>query len=526
VKIIAVLLSIGLTFSPTLFGSTNSQSDYAEAVLRYRQGKFKESVGLLDSALKESPRDLAAWELKGLALKELGDREKALSIFTTLRKFAISKELPAKQRGIYSFQSGMLLSELKRFDQAKPFLLESVKLDFNTTASQYFLGLIAFEKREDAESESLFRLVSQSGNGLLKANAFYYLGLLAKRKDDTKLAVWNWKESKRVALGVASTSSTNDANRRAAEAVITEAQSAIDTGSQEGTRSAWFGNAGLLTSYDSNVLLNPLVDVGSTGARTVMQTLRYGVGYLWGFSDAQLLTSLRGTGNYNFSLEARSGQFVINDLGLVYTVGPNRPVHWGVRTGALYILRNDTTQSNSGVLKHQSLGLPLGPFLTIAWTKFRWTTEFVATPQVFFSDASLDSYLRKTGVDWRLRNELSYRGTSRFLNPTTSLELYYQQTNGEEFRMTGASLNLTNPIRFSDLFTTTLRTGLAYNTYSQRPDGARYDTQLSFAVDFDYRVWNSLFAQVECSYLDNLSNITDVYRYNRFILGAGVDYRF
>jgi TolA-binding protein len=500
--------------------------NYTEAVVAYQKNQFAESLRLIETVLKEAPEDLKALELKGLVLKDQGQSESSLAVFSLLRALSAKLKLPATQAATYDFQAGVLLVEMKQPEQAKPLLLSSIKADFNTTPARYFLGVIAMGEEKYKEAENYFRAVARGNSPMLRASAYYYLGVIAKRDDSDKEAAIYWQEARKVAQAMLATPEISAASNSTARALIARIDSTTKDPSEITSQSNFFANIAAVTSYDSNVLLNAIVNIGASGNPTLMETIRYGIGYDLPLGDHSLTTALRGSINYNFNPAARAGQFFVNDATLAYTFNSKRAFSYGLRTGATYIFRNDTSQSTEGALKPQSLGIPIAPFVRRNWTQWRWTAEVSVTPQQFFTDVGLDASLAKTGFEWHLRNQIQFLSNSRFFNPSLDLDLLVLKTNGTEYRNEGLVIGLNNAFIFSNAAVLTVRASAGYQEYRDRPTGGRYDVPLSLGGQFDYQAWKNLHLVAELNYMNNLSNVTDIYRYVRLVGGVGLDYRF
>jgi tetratricopeptide (TPR) repeat protein len=506
----------------SLRAAPHSESQYAQALLAYREGRSKEALGLIDTLLKEAPREWKAWELRGLLLKEMGEFEPALELFKKLADTASEQNLSNQETAPYTFQIGVLLYELKRAEEAVPYFNKSAQEGFNAAAAEYFLGLIALSQGKIFQAEMHFRHAAYGKAGLLSAAAYYYLGTLAKNQDNSRSTIWNWKESHRLAKGILS-ASPPDHPSAAAKALVEQVERSLrerDVGLDE-----WYAEVALVTSYDSNVLLNPAVDSGAIGPSTPSQMARFSAGLPLSLRDNLLELSWRGFGNYNFQSGSHGGQFIWNELGIVYTLTPHAFFHGGFRTGALLVFRFDGI-SVPGLLKRQSLGAPLAPFFALSGENAYWMTEFALTPQIFFTDPGGTSTLAKSGLDWRFHSELHWRRKNRLFRPMAEIEIYRIHTSGEEFRMSGFSFSVANRFLFSEKFSGTLRLKTCFHTYSERLGDVRQDIQLSAAFEAKYQLWNTLSALSEINYLDNLSNISALYRYRRFVVGLGVDYRF
>lgn len=501
--------------------------DLAEATLAYRSGRTEESLRMLGWILKDAPNTVKALELKGLILREQGDNETALETFDALRNLAARAKVSPATSAPYDFQAGMILTEMQRYDEARPLLVNAVKADFNPAPAKYFLGVAAFAQKQDSEATSHFRYVVRSKADLLRASAYYYLGVLAHRREDPKQAIWDWREAHQIAQKLLRQADSSEATKASARALIDRTTTAMSKVSEEGKNSDLSMYAALITAYDSNILLSPIINAGVLGQPTLMTTLRYAGTYNYRYQGHQLTPSLRGSANYNFNSEAQGGQFFINDASLTYTRNPDAASHWGVRVGLLYIMRNNvTSSSSSGTLTGQSLGTTLAPFLRQVGARFQWTGELLITPQMFFTDSDLPSYTRKSGFDWRMRHSLQYSSGNNFFNPTLVADVALTQTDGEEFRSRGATLSLVNTLPLTARTLMHLRGTLGYHEYPSRPLGKRYDTEISGAAQIDFKVMEEFHVLGEFSYLENLSNIEDIYRYNRLVVGLGADYRF
>ncbi len=507
--------------------SSPIEADLAEASLAYQSGRTEESLRMVGWILKDAPYSVKALELKGLILREQGDNEAALETFETLRDLATRAKVSPATSAPYDFQSGMILVEMQRYEEARPLLVNAVRADFNPAPAKYFLGIAAFQQKLDAEATSHFRYVVRSKADLLRASAYYYLGVLAHRREDPKQALWDWREARLIAQNLLKQPDSSEATKASARSLIDRTNTAASKVSEDGDQSGLSLYTALITGYDSNVLLSPVINAGATGQPTVMSTLRYAGTYVFRYEGHQLTPSLRGSANYNFNSDAHGAQFFINDASLTYTRHPEAASHWGVRAGLLYIMRNSVSASDTtGTLTGQSLGASLAPFLRRVGAHFQWTGELIITPQLFFTDGDLPSYARKSGFDWRMRHSVQYSSGRTFFNPTLVADIALTQTDGEEFRSRGATLSLLNTLPLTKRTDLHLRGTLGYHEYPSRPLGKRYDTEISGAAQCDFKVLEEFHVLGELSYLENLSNIEDVYRYNRLVVGVGADYRF
>ncbi len=525
-KLLPVILLGCLTVSTSAFAAPTpvTEAEFSEAVIAFQQGEFRSTVNLTEELLAREPQHRGALELRGLALRERGYLKESLKVFQTLREVGIGLGLPASEQAPYDFQTATLLVEMKRWEEARLLFLNSLRADFNPSASKYYLGVIALAQMQDAEAQSHFRFVVRTDSELLRASALYYLGVLAKRRDDYKQANYDWREAKRLAENIATSRNVSDASATAARGLASRAESALVTQSAD-EHSAFFGSVAVVTQYDSNPILNPLVVAGTTGAPTLVQAGRVGLGYEFRLESSTITPTYSGSFNYIFNPDSKGGQFQINDVGITFLSGANSPEQYGIRTGVTYVLRDNSAVTTGGSLTGQSIGIPVAPFARFTWAKSQWTNELSVTPQQFFTDPDLEGYLAKTGFDWRFRTRLQYTSGGRLFNPGIRIETFLQQTNGDEFKGRGLELTVSNQFIMSGRASLLLNATAGYAEYPSRPTAARYDTLLGGSLAYNYRIWETLHFVLEASFYENLSNITDVYRYRRWVAGAGVEYR-
>mgnify|MGYP000888632102 CR=1 FL=1 len=67
--------------SPSNQKSQNTETDFEKAEYLIKAEKYDEAVPLLESVVKDNPRDADAWNYLGFANRKLGNKEKALAAY-------------------------------------------------------------------------------------------------------------------------------------------------------------------------------------------------------------------------------------------------------------------------------------------------------------------------------------------------------------------------------------------------------------------------------------------------------------
>lgn len=498
--------------------------DYTEALLAYQDNSPDECLQRLQPILEKNPNLMKALELRGLAYKAKGENKKSLSAFIKLRKLARKSGLPTADILPYEFQAATLLVQEKKFQKARPLFEKCVQFEFNTTLSKFYLGTIAMNAEEPREAQGYFRDVIQSKLEPIKPTAYFYLGLMAKRLNELTLAENNLKQAKTMADTIARNPASTPGEIQGA-AQLSAAVDAVLNQKVESSGGAFFSSIGLVSGYDSNVLQNPSVDAGGTGQSTVTETLRYSLGYSWGSPNWQWVPLLQGSYNHNFADGSHAGQFWINDGSLYVTRNPKGPDSYGLRIGTNYIMRNVVADDSTETLTPQSLSYGVGPFYRSEWGKSRaWGVELYGQSNNFLNEASLSEAYRKTGYDAKLRFYYERNRHVSWWNPLMDLTTTYQFTSGDEFRSAGGKASWFNTIYFSDKTSLLTRASFGLSTYPDRSTGVRGDTELSAGITLSYRWKKWLKFSLESSYLNNASNVTSLYQYDRLSFGLGADW--
>lgn len=506
-----------------------AEAEYSDAVLSYQSGDSKAAVTKLASILRKHPENLKALELQGLALKSSEEYKESTKVFLKLRKLAREANIDGDKALSYEFQIGTLLVQLQKHDKAKPFLTKCLKGGFNVPVAKFYLGIIAMEEGDLREAQAAFRSVVRSDVDSLKAPSHFYLGVIAKRRKEDTLAESNWKTAKEMAEETSRDPASAPATRAGAKQLVASVDALLNAPSKAdaGNASAFFGSVGVATGYDTNVLLNPSVDIGATGQSTPTMAFRYSAGYVRNFSNIQIMPLWQGSMNYNFNSATAAGQFFSNDWN-VWANYKRGDWRYGMRAGASLVLRNFVaTGSTSGVLKKQSFSPTFGPNIRYEWgDHFAAGSEAVFVTNTFYSEESLATELQKTGWEARWRNYFMDTDKVGWWNPTYELNLQYQYTEGTEFRSLGVRTSAGTTRWWNDKLSSSFRLGVGYITYPSRASGTRTDIEVQTGLQTAYDWRQNLRLTMDLSYLNNLSNITDIYKYNRIVASVAADYQF
>jgi tetratricopeptide (TPR) repeat protein len=503
------------------------EAQYSEAVVAYQSGEAKKALSLLEPVLKASPKNLKAMELQGLALKSSEAWVDATRVFLKLRKLAQGTDIETETAMSYEFQIGTLLVQLQKFDKAGPFLTKCLRNGFNLPVTKFYLGIVAMEANNYRDAQSHFRSVVRSDVESLKAPSHFYLGVIAKRRKEDTLAESNFKTAKELAEKTSRDPASAPATREGARQLMANVDTLLAIPQQQAGGSAFFASIGLLGGYDTNVLLNPSVDVGATGQSSPTTTFRYNLGYATRIGRVQLVPVWQGSINYNFANETKAGQFFSNDWNLWSTL-ERGPWRYGVRAGASLILRNFVdTGATTGILKTQSFSPTIGPNIRYSWgDRHAVGTELVYAANSFFNEESLGTELQKSGWEIRWRNYYQDSDRNGWWNPTVELNVQYQYTEGTEFRSIGTRSFASTTRYWNDKLNSSLRAGLGYVMYPDRSTGTRSDIELTAGLQTAYDFSQALRLTGDFSYLNNVSNVTSIYSYSKWVGSVAADYQF
>jgi len=500
------------------------EPDYAEAILAYQLRNYSDALKFLELGLQVDPNQLEFLELKALSLVATGSDSKAAEIYAKLLELA--KEKKEAEKAPYYFELALIHFRQKQPNEAKDSFGKALASNFNTAASNFFLGVMEFQEKAWENAESRFQAVIAGGMPSLKPVSHIYLGQIAKERQDSRSMVHHFSLARELGMNQMNNRDGSPDAQKMGKEIVVSAEGALHSLS----RSSFFGHLSLVSAYDSNVFSSPALDVLPTtgsGQGSAVQTIQWQLGYATApMKPVQVLPSYRGSFNYNFNQDTKTGQFLAHHLSVYLNVRPLAAFSYGLKTEGIFILQYGNDASGAGKFAPYSLVGSLGPYLRIRVGPY-WTSEVHAyfQPQKYYVDSGVAPALFRTG--WAQSARVSIKRDLRrsFWNVGSALSANYQRTDGEEFRSKGGTLELNDTIYFSKDVYSTLTGGFSLVDYASRPNGGRTDKILSarlstvFVIHRDFRLLSDLL------YIHQNSNI-DGYTYSRYIASLGLTYLF
>lgn len=504
--------------------SVDRESRYSEAILAYHRKKLPESLKLLEEILAADPQMKKAHELKALIYKSSGKLPEAYEAYAKLLQVAQKAGVPKKERAPYQFEMGLIRFQQKKFPEARPLFEAALSEDFNKTVALYFLGMMDFQEKRYSKARDRLSIVAQSNIADLKAPAHLYLGQISANDSDLRGALSNLVVARNLAQD-----SARDRAPASVNPILNSANEALRFYDQGG----YWGSVGLVTAYDTNVLLNPTATVSATGASgnaSLKETLQFGIGYSSSpVQRTQWIPSYRGTINYNLNQSTKTGQFSTHNLGLQIARDPYDRVSFGLKLESFMIFRTaaDGTDSAGKFAPYSFFG-SAGPYFRVETSKHSFVgMEFFGQPQVFFQDSETDDRYKNTGFRGQFRTYYRRERPGKGWNPGAALQLELNlPSTGTEFKSKGATLELSN---YFTLSKTTQLAGVGQVgafIYDSRPDGYRGDYFFSLMTSGQYLMTQHFLLTASLQYTNNLSNVEDTYQYNRIVGSLGAIYAF
>lgn len=507
-----------VTLAPCVIFAADFEPLHADALLSFHEGNYKDSLQILERALTLAPHEPKLLELKALNLKTLGDWKGSYGIYQSLLG-DVGKD--NARRASYEFEMGVIQFRQKNYELAEPHILYALRERFNADASRYLLGSIYFEKHSFRKAQSYFRQSTDSPIREFVAQSHMYLGQISADQREYTQALGHLVAAREIASELASAS---DANQSAiGQRILQSTQSLV----AELEKTTVSGQIGLVTAYDSNVLLNPSsnADAASQNA-SAKETLFVALAYQTSaVKTTQWQFQYQGAANYNFNQSTSAGQFSINDISASLTLDGQEPTSYGGKLGAQYILRSDSGGglSFSGYSAVGTVGL----FLRRSVEKGKsWGIELNVQPQYFLQDSSSSDEFRKTGWGGVLR---LYRQTTSwgFLkSPAFGLFGDLRQTEGTEFRSKAVGVDMSAQYALGKSVSVSPNAVASYTVYQFRSGGFRGDWFLNAQLNLLWSLSSHVNLALNGQVGKNFSNVVDTYEYFRYSGGLGAYFIF
>ena len=489
------------------------ESRYAEAVIAYNKKQTNEAVKILNELLKEAPKNIEYLELKALALKGKGDDKASLELYQQLYNAK-----PEKERGPYAFEIASILEKQKKTSEAKPYFEKAAELGFNVAASNLYIGLGAFNASRYAEAETYFSKVTSCGIPEIELIAQYYVSLCYFKLNFSTRGVQELLEAKDLAKRILRNDprNTNASNIQDASLKMLAPFS----------NGQWFGNAALMTQYDSNIQQLPTGSSNTSATinpATVKENILAGIGYMSAPIDTfQVVTGYRASYNKNFNQLTQGYEYFTNNASIYLNYRALAKTSYGIKVDSNFVFQNSLTDPSNpkSAYLFQKYNFTLGGGFALRHQLDRyWKAEAEITrhSQKYFADST------QTGTNNNFTLSARRTGGDNFFNPGVSLLIENNAANGSQSYYNAYGLGFSNSMLMPhDL---TINEGIDFlSTHYSKTLPLRTDTNLSFRVGAMKLLTSKISIMVDLNYIKNISTIEAAYTYNRLLTSVGVGF--
>lgn len=501
------------------------EPEYAKAVITFNGKKYDETLITLDQLLKKAPKTIEFLELKALTLKATQNGEEAEKTYRSLIQIKEEQNSSTPQElAPYYFELGTLEYRKKNYKTAHQHLSQALEGDFNVGATHFFIGMIDFKEGRWESADTHFQGVIASNANDLKLPSHFYRGQTALKAGQSSLATNHFSKAKVMAESTMNNKDLSEDSRAVAQQIHTASSKAL----LPLQKSQFFGSAGFLSGYDSNVLSLPssVSSSETTGKNSIKNTLQFGVGYRSSpIGQFQFVPSYRASINYNFNRDTRTGEYFSQLLSLSITRNPLESFHYGIRLGGSLIFQNNLdSESQSSTFKPYLLSASIAPY-TNYQINSNWTLrgEFELSPTDFRQDNLQTDDAKRSGTTWSLQSTLINKAGSKYWNPKYSLFLGGDNTQGSEYQSFYYGLKVATTIHLSGSSKLTPSASLTVTDYHNRSP-QRDDSNLTLQASFSKKMTRKWTLLGDFSLIRNHSNIVDSYQYSRFVLSGGINY--
>lgn len=504
------------------------EEKYSDAVLKYYNRDYSSALNLTNEILKQSENQKTL-ELKGLIQKSLSDFSEAKKTYAyIIQKVSEAGLKPTEALGAY-FDLAVVEYKLNNLDQSLRYLNFCIANNFNTGASYFFRGLINEQKDNLPVAQGDFTQVMQSNAEALKAWAALYLSSIHSRQQNYDESIYYLGQAKKYSEKTPETllpisdeilQNRNELAKRIQEniEILNSAQ--------------YFKSAALILSYDSNVLSVPAAGTVSdvfSGKSAEKLTIKGLIGHASGyFEPVQHVWSYQFSGLIVDKREVETGQFLTNDFIYLWNIDPSDDISQSYRTGlnANFQYQVNPT-SQKGAFGPYSISGMFGYSRKVRESeKVANVFDFSFKYESFLQDPAFSDFMKKTGLEAAVSYLRSWDSKKFIFNPGAGFTLKRRQSQGVEFRNWAGQFTLLNQFYFSQKNIGTLTATLSYHDYSERQGQKRADTITAAQWDQSYKINAELSALLSLNYTMNSSNITDVYKYDRYVVSTGATYSF
>jgi hypothetical protein len=493
---------------------------FVKASLSYRERDYASALQSLESLEKNLPNSIDVVELKALTLKSSGANELARKEY--LRLYSNAKRAGNFSRGkgsVYAFELGAISLRMGQPKEAKKYLEESIRANFNKSASHFLLGKSYLEMGELSQAESHFTEVVNSETESLKPMAKLFLAQVSGKQSRSSDSLNYFIEARSLAAENLAQSSLSEEAKELSRRVLTTADKEL----RSYDKNTFFADVSLTTAYDSNVLSVPNSDASAgTSPSSLKETLGWGLGYSSSpILNWQFVGSYKGSVNHNTNAVTRSGQFFTHDATLYFTHDALRPSQFGFKAAGSGVL-----QYQINAFKPYSLEGSFGPYLKQRLNSTWWLgAETFFEPVKNYLDPTLSSGLRKSGWEQTAKVYVASGRPDFYFTPGAYFTATLMRPEGEEFRGYKTALDLANTMYLSSRWILSQSAGVTTAWYPERSVSDRTDQILSGGVSAGFRVTTGFTLVAAGQYLRNFSS-DGSYRYSRLLALLSAGYNF
>jgi tetratricopeptide (TPR) repeat protein len=489
----------------------SKESRYAEAVIAFNKKQSAEAIKILNELLKDSPKNIEYLELKALALKGKGDEKASLELYKQLYEAK-----PENERGPYAFEIANILEKEKKTSEAKPYFEKSAELGFNVAASNLYIGLGAFNASRFSEAVDYFSKATDSGILEIDLIAQYYSAICFFKMNFSTRGVQELVEAKDLSEKMLKTDEKN-ANAKS----ISEASLKMLAPFSKGQ---WFGNAALMTQYDSNIQQLPTGSsntASATNASTVKANLVAGIGYMTApANDFQVVAGYRASYNKNFNTLTQGFEYFTNNVSIFVNYRALAKTSYSAKFESNLVFQNalnNPADANSGYLPQKYNFTAGGGLIVRHQLDSYWRMEAEANMrnQHYFADSSQKG--KNSGISLSARRS----GGGNYFNPGISLMTENNNVLGNTTYYSSYGAGFSNAMPLADQLTLNQSFDYLFSHYS-RTLPIRTDSNLSFRLGAVKMLSPKISLMADITYIKNLSSIEAAYTYNRLLTSMGV----
>ncbi len=504
---------------------TPLEPEYLEAVLALHENLPKKTLLILTSLLKQEPQSIEFLELKALDYKALNDHEGTLRTYDALVKIQTQANAPPKKLAPYFFELGALYFNKKNIPKAQEYFRKSIQSKYNLGASYLYFGMIHFNDLQWSKAAHYFKKTVASNAMDLRPMAEYYLGQCYQRSGYPLFATISFMGAQSKASTILNSTGFSQTTMDQVHEVYQNVKKIITPLD----RAYFSGSVATLLQYDSNVLLIPSLAKGNpqtSGKSTLKSLLQASVDYHTSLVKPLYFASgYDFIGNYNYNRLSRQGEFAINHLGLDVSNSPFSRLNFGLRSDGYWVFRTDfDAAKNTGVMRQ---------FLLLAeiaeHTKYQIYPgifsgfEFGLRPQKFLQDSPQDDF-RRSGTAFFAKVFIQKQQEEQYLNPTFSVGYELNRTKGKEYRSKSIPFVLSNEFIFREKNRMGFKLGYEYSFFPERVGGLRKDHNIILDLELRRAINTKFFILGNTGWTRNISNLSNIYTYSRFIFGLGIRY--